>query len=527
MQTVLICLAILGGEAATPEHDMIVIPAGPCTLGTSEEEAGRLARQYAVHPTLFLTEAPRRTVDVPAFAIDRCPVTNAQYKRFIDATGHHPPYGWNGRDFPDGKGDHPVTCVGWQDADAYARWAGLRLPTEAEWEKAARGTDGRAYPWGNEWRDDATRVDDPGQPRTQALTTPVGAFPGGASPYGVLDLSGNVAEWTSTPSQPADAQRNWAWYVVKGAGPPIGQRYNYRCASRNFSAHTSRWHAWLGFRCAGDAALGKPAGAEQPKSPAAGPIPAVDGPKPDLLGKEPIRVEFNPGGAGAVIRVPYFSVGQFSLYVPEQVAAADLPLGWAAKHEGIHWERRPDGSCEYQCLFTGKAKLRVALVPRADCVDFSIALTNLTDRPLTGVFSNTCFNVHASPYFDDPERVRSMVWTDEGPTGMLQMPIAPTSGEPLHGGWGVAAADQPAPRGGPAVRHPFLFTRSRDGQWVIAQAYGEGTTVATNAHYSCLHSRPRWPDVPPGAERAVTGKLYFLRGGPDELLARWKADFGK
>jgi hypothetical protein len=77
------------------------------------------------------------------------------------------------------------------------------------------------------------------------------------------------------------------------------------------------------------------------------------------------------------------------------------------------------------------------------------------------------------------------------------------------------------------VRHPFIFIRSRDGRWVIAQAYAQGTSVASNAHYSCLHTRPLWPDIPPGQEQAILGKIYFLRGGPDDLLARWKADFRK
>lgn len=526
---VLVVLYPFTAAAAEPKvkHDMVLIPAGEFTMGTSQQEARRLAEQYDVHPTLFLTETPQRKVRVEAFAIDRCPVTNAQYKRFIDAAGYHPPYNWNGREFPEGTAEHPVTCIGWRDADAYARWAGLRLPTEAEWEMAARGTDGRVYPWGNDWSDQATRTDDPKQPRTQPLTTPVGAFPAGASPFGVLDVCSNVAEWTSTPSQPPDAKNKWEWYVVKGAGAPIREHYNYRCAARNFSAHTSRWHAWLGFRCAGDASLGKPAATVQPKPPTAGPIADVDGPKPELLGKEPIRLKFSQGGAGVVIYVPYFPVGRFSMFVPEGVGAADTPLGWSAKHEAVKWEPRPDGSCQYTCTFTGKARLRVELVPKTDSVQFTIALTNLTDKPLTGVHSNTCFNVHASPYFEDPERVRSYVWTDAGPTGMLQMPIAPTSGEPLHGGWGVAAAGQAAPKGGPLGRYPFLLIRSRDGQWVIAQAYGEGTSLGTNAHYSCLHARPAWPDVPPGEERGVTGRIYFLRGGPEELLARWKADFGK
>jgi formylglycine-generating enzyme required for sulfatase activity len=510
-----------------PEHDMIYIPAGELLMGTTEDEAQRLAEEYDVHPTLFLTETPQRKVHVEGFLIDRFPVTNAQYKRFIEATGHGPPYGWAGRDYPEGQADHPVAAVGWQAADAYARWAGLRLPTEAEWEKAARGADGRLYPWGNDWRDDATRRDDPRWPQTRALTTPVGAFPAGASPYGVMDMAGNVAEWTSTPSQPPDAERNWAWYVVKGAGGAIGERYNFRCAARNFSAHTSRWHTWLGFRCAKDAPEPVAATPSSHEPPAVPPVEPVEGPRTELHGKEPIRVEPRPGHAGVVFHVPYFPQGSFSSFVPEQAGAAGVPLAWAAKHEGIRWEQRPDEACEYLCTFPGKAEMRVTLVPGMDCVDFTIAIRNLTDRPFTGVGTNTCFNVHASPYFENPERTRSFVWTDAGPTCMLQMPIGPRSGEPLHGGWGVARADQEAPKGGGLVRHPIAAIRSRDGQWIIAQAYGEGTSIGTNAHYSCLHSRPLWPDVPPGEERAMTGKYYFLRGGPEELLNRWKADFGK
>lgn len=531
-----VCSVLASTQAAEsaadekPAHEMVLVPPGEFLMGTSPEEAQALAQAYHVHPSLFLGETPQRKVFVKAFWIDRYPVTNAQYKRFIDATNRHPPYGWPGREIPPDAGDHPVTCVGWQDADAYARWAGLRLPTEAEWEKAARGTDGRLYPWGNPWRDDATRIDSLAWPQTRALTTPVGAFPAGASPYGVLDLCGNVAQWTETPSQPPMPNLGWAWYVVKGAGAALGQRYNFRCSARNFSAHTSRWHTWLGFRCARDAAetdTAPPQSAAARRPPVVPPVPPVDGPRNEAFGKEPIVAEPTPGHAGVTMRVPYFPQGQFTSFVPEQVSAEGLSLAWSAPHEGVRWQQNPDGSCQYVCVFTGKAQMRVTLVPQLDCVDFTIALRNLTDKPFTGVFSNTCFNVHASPYFENPERDRSWVWTDAGPTGMLQMPIGVPSGEPLHNGWNVAAAGQDAPPGGDRVRYPLLGIRSRDCQWVIAQACAEGTTVASNAHYSCLHARPRWPDIPPGEERSVLGKYYFLKGGPEESLNRWKKDFGK
>ena len=519
----------LAARVAQPveERDMVLIPAGEFAMGTGETEAKRLAEQHGVHPTLFLTEAPRRTVDVKAFYIDRYPVTNAQYKAFVDATKGRPPQHWKGRDVPEGRGGHPVVWVRWHDAAAYAEWAGLRLPTEAEWEKAARGTDGRAYPWGNEWRDEATLTDDARWPQTRGLTTPVGAHPAGASPYGVLDLCGNVAEWTATESQPANAERKWAWYAVKGAGAAHGQRYNFRCAARNFSAHTSRCHAWLGFRCARAADGPAPRARPRRKPPAVPPAPPAQPPQAMLYGKQPIRVEPQRGGHGAVIRVPYLPVGHFSLNLPEQAGAQGVPMGWGGKHQGIRWAKLADGAHQYVCTFPDVAEMRVTLTPHTDTVDFAIAIRNLTDKPFAGVHSNTCFNVHASPYFNDPERVRTYLWTDDGPTCLLAMPIPPRSGEPLHGGWSVARPGQPAPRGGQLARLSLIATRSRDGDWIIAQAYAEGVSVATNAHYSCLHTRPRWPDIPPGQERAVLGKLYFIRGGPADLLRRWKTDFAK
>ena len=91
----------------------------------------------------------------------------------------------------------------------------------------------------------------------------------------------------------------------------------------------------------------------------------------------------------------------------------------------------------------------------------------------------------------------------------------------------VAQPGQQALAGPGLMRHPLIFLVSRDREWVIWQAYGEGRTVGTNTHYSCLHTRPVWLDIPPGEERSVTGKLYFLKGGPEDLLARWKDDFGR
>jgi formylglycine-generating enzyme required for sulfatase activity len=168
------------------------------------------------------------------------PVTNAQYAPFVQATFRTPGH-WEARKPPRGKADHPVVNVSWDDAVAYCDWlAGVtgkpyRLPSEAEWEKGARGTDGRIYPWGDEW--------DAGRCNTEEAgvgdTTPVGAYPRGRSPYGLLDMTGNVWEWTRSlykgyPYDPEDgredldASGNRAWR----GGCWLNVRRNVRCAVR-------------------------------------------------------------------------------------------------------------------------------------------------------------------------------------------------------------------------------------------------------------------------------------------------------
>jgi len=135
---------------------------------------------------------PQHTVTLPAYRIDKYPVTNAQYARFVAATSHRPPSSWKNGRIPEGEILRPVTLVDWYDAAAYAKWAGKRLPTEAEYEKAGRSTDGRTWPWGNKM--DPTRLN---TYYNVGSSTNVDAYPKGASPYGVMDLSGNVNEWVA------------------------------------------------------------------------------------------------------------------------------------------------------------------------------------------------------------------------------------------------------------------------------------------------------------------------------------------
>lgn len=153
-------------------------------------------------------------VSLPAFYLALHPVTNAQYKRFIDATGHSPParprdsqpgeFPWEGASFSPRRAFHPVVGVSWEDAKAYARWAGLRLLRELEWEKGARGLDGRKFPWGDEWSSERCRND---ENRKVETTCDVWSYGEGASFWGAYQMSGNVWEWCEDAYDPGAYRR--------------------------------------------------------------------------------------------------------------------------------------------------------------------------------------------------------------------------------------------------------------------------------------------------------------------------------
>jgi formylglycine-generating enzyme required for sulfatase activity len=175
---------LLEPELAPPStQGMMLVPAGEFKLGSTK--ADNWARP---------DEMPQRVVNLPAFYIDQFEVSNLDYKRFMDATKWRPPSSWENGMYPYG-GDHfPVTGVSWWDATAYARWLGKRLPSEAEWEKAARGPDGRRFPWGDRF--------DPDKANGETRLLPAVSKLEGASIYGVVNISGNVAEWTASLYEP-------------------------------------------------------------------------------------------------------------------------------------------------------------------------------------------------------------------------------------------------------------------------------------------------------------------------------------
>jgi len=179
---------------------MKLIPAGEFIMGTND---------------WWPKSGPEHKRMLPDFYADTYEATNADYKEFVAATGRAMPDHWraNKGKIPAGKENHPITYINWFDADAYCKWRGKRLPTEAEWEKTARGTDGRVFPWGNEFEKNRANTPQYGKEDTM----PVGSFKGGSSPYGVHDLAGNVFEWTAD------------WYLAYPGNthgdPNEGERY--------------------------------------------------------------------------------------------------------------------------------------------------------------------------------------------------------------------------------------------------------------------------------------------------------------
>jgi len=219
---------------------MVYIPAGKFVFGSDAGDPG---------------EAPRQVVDLPAYYIGKTEVTNWQYKKFVDATGHRTPPHWEGGVITPGTEDHPVVWVSWNDAVAYTDWAGNRLPTEREWEKAARGTDGRRFPWGDEFDPDRANTWEAGIHGV----APTGAFPEGASPFGLLDVAGNAAEWVADRFRPyPGAKETMPGYtddlrVLRGGSWAFNDYYA-RTTHRYPRAPDER-RACYGFRVARDAVI--------------------------------------------------------------------------------------------------------------------------------------------------------------------------------------------------------------------------------------------------------------------------------
>lgn len=222
---------------------LLYVPAGEFTMGSNSDHAD---------------EKPVHTVYLDAFWIDQTEVTNAMFRQFVAATTYRTEANWQHpsggpHSNLDGFENHPVVEVSWNDAKAYCEWAGRRLPTEAEWEKAARGTDGRIYPWGNQPPDHAGLTYN----WEVMTTTQVGSHPTGASPYGALNMLGNVWEWVadwygetyyaSSPDRNPTGPTSGYYHVLRGGCYDFASDVR---ASKRGNDYPYELYCYVGFRCA-------------------------------------------------------------------------------------------------------------------------------------------------------------------------------------------------------------------------------------------------------------------------------------
>ncbi len=234
---------------------MVLVPAGEFLMGTDKVDTENTHLKIGTVKPLYLDQKPQQAIHVDPFYIDKFEVTNREYKQFLLATLYHDrPSNWQGDDYPPQLADHPVTNVTWGEAMAYALWAGKTLPTERQWEKAARGEDGRLYPWGSQYQKGISNMGLEGRKDSAK----VGSYPQDVSPYGALDMGGNVMEWTRSWYRPyagsdyRNKKMGQRLKVLRGNGFQKGGHYfleAYRYVFHRTEADPDEFYENVGFRC--------------------------------------------------------------------------------------------------------------------------------------------------------------------------------------------------------------------------------------------------------------------------------------
>ncbi|HEY3322685.1 MAG TPA: SUMF1/EgtB/PvdO family nonheme iron enzyme [Planctomycetota bacterium] len=497
------------------DWSMVKVPAGAFLYGMTREEKVAAAHAAGVHAEMLHFHSERRELTLPEFWIDRYPVTRGQFLRFMKATGYSAPYnGWQ-VGWRELYGDplaptddpvelaRPVTGVSSEDAEAYAKWAGKRLPTEVEWEKAARGTDGRLYPWGSEWNEKACLRNHGNLLLTTAL--PVGSFPDGASPCGALDMNGSVLQWVRVvypPKSTNGKQADQNSHIFCGSSAIHSQPYTHMATNRLSWNQGMRVYN-TGFRCASDGPVARLC--SRPVFGANSSVRSRPQPTPvqvrrDLYLREPIRIEPLPFSA-IKIHVPWFPQSVWVMDSPEGRwgpfgGANDWPFGpeelwrvpWQVEKNGrrVHYTRMRDGKgVRFEAHVNGPA------------VEYEFESIGMGPLNLSSICLKTF-----SPFFSSQERMTQHRLDGDKLIRCCDQPLNPDTAAAF--GWSLGETADGA-----------AIYRSYDGSSYMAFVGAKGSTIWGNGWVPCTHLIGPTRQVERGG-----GKIVFLVGTLGELRAQ-------
>ena len=546
---------------------MISVPPGEFIMGLKEEQKERLAKERGFNLDLFKFQSYRE-VDLPGYYIDKYPVTHRRYRQFVEETGYKLPVYWQEHGYPAWLDDCPVVGISYLDASAYAEWAGKRLPTEDEWEKAARGTDGLLWPWGNGWKDGMCKTDDSGDNPMGLHPVPVGSYPTDKSPYGVMDMAGNTPEYVegslvkgggyihSHPYYFLGSRKDGVWPGVKDW--PFGYPYiGFRCAMDDSGAEkgkrfpsdpgvkdekTTLDKASNGFLI--DKTIHEKAGKPAPSKYLKSSIqiyPAATNLNPlYVAGYFPSRREINRAKKNILpcrmeISVPYLPSDRFDILFEGlwtlNVAARDAYKG--AECKGYTFNDTYT-EAEYHYVVPDSMEVTVHLRGGLDYLDIDFQAKNIGAKVIEKAH-DLCFKIGGAPNFRDHDGTRTFFMTDDGFRRLVDvrqnLEKYGLDRSVFQDFW--PATDEMTekrcdPPGGPVVRGPLIANVSRNGQWVISivSLTGSPERLLNNREGPCLHCDPA-SRLNPDEQKTFRQRIYFLKGTLMDLITRYEEDIQK
>ncbi len=488
--------------AAKLDADMVRVEAGPFPYGLTDVQRRAAAKTAGVHPDQLHFHSRSLTAVTPEFWIDRYPVTRAQFLRFCRETDHRMPYngwlvGWTEltdiRDVSDpAAAVAPVVGVNAADAEAYAAWAGKRLATDIEWEKAARGADGRLCPWG----DDASQHCSPGGLPLTDLP-PVGSS-GSVSPCGARDMCALVCEWvrrTIAPASPDGSAVDTFAHVLAGGSMLHVQPYSHYATNR-LSWHPAMRIYTSGFRCVADTPPAEPAPADLPDAGRAVEPVGIDA---GAFGRDAIRIE--PTETTTVrIHVPWFPRGMWVLDCPESSwppfgGANDWPDGPESAWR-VDWRQEGVSDARYRREADGR-RVGFDIAAEGDLVRYEMRVEGVS-----GYLGGLCLKT-LSAQFSSQERLTQCKWSDGELVRCCDLPLDASNAKSL--GWTLGD-----------VEDGMIVMRSYDGGGYVVLFGPPGCGTWGNGWPHCTHFEG---DAGRFTDRVRCAILFFV-GSEAELRRR-------